>query len=494
MNKLKSFFSIVCLLAFALPANAASYYIDSEGGNDSNTGFSPAQAWKTLDAVNGKSFQPGNQILFKAGTRYTGQLALKGSGAMIGDKAQPIIVGMYGQGPKPRIDGQGQALHTLLLRNADYWEIRDLEITNHGPTPVPERTGVHILCDGYGTMHGIHISALSVHDVNGDLDKRREGCGIFFESRGGNDSCFDDLTIENCHVVRTDRNGICQRTLGPTHSTHVAIRGNLLEDIGGDGIKLWGSDGGIVEHNTLLGGRMRCADAAAGMWPFASDHCIFQFNEVSRMKGTLDGEGFDSDYLCHGNIFQYNYSHDNDGGFMLICAPGNSYCQGTIIRYNISQNDGIHTSRIFHFGGNSSDTLIYNNLIFVGAKQDVPMLNFTEWSGGSAHNTSFFNNIFYVEGSVSYKWGKSTDNVFDNNVFYGNHQSPPTDDHAITTKPALAKPGSGADGIESLAGYQWQPDADVPRGHLVADNGGRDFFGNAVPADRGPCVGVEERK
>jgi hypothetical protein len=493
MNKFKAFFIIASFAAFGVSAQAANYYVDSDSGNDSNSGLAPDQAWKTLDVVNGKSFQPGNQILFKAGTHYAGQLALKGSGAMIDGKAQPIVVGKYGDGPKPRIDGQGQALDTLLLRNADYWEIRDLEITNHGASAVPERTGVRILCEDYGTMHGIHINGLFVHDVNGDLDKRREGCGIFFEARGGNDSCFDDLTIENCHIVHTDRNGICQRTLGRTRSTHVAIRGNLLEDIGGDGIKLWGSDGGIVEHNVLRGGRMRCADAAAGMWPYASDHCIFQFNEVSGMKGTLDGEAFDSDYICHGNIFQYNYSHDNDGGFMLICAPGNSYCQGTIIRYNISQNDGMHTSRIFHFGGNSSDTLVYNNLIFVSAKQDVPLLNFTEWSGGSAHNTSFFNNIFYVEGSVGYKWGTSVDNIFDNNIFYGHHVSPPKDDHAITTRPALANPGAGSDGIDSLAGYKWQANAIVPRGHLVPDNGGRDFFGNAVPADRAPCVGVEER-
>ena len=169
-----------------------------------------------------------------------------------------------------------------------------------------------------------------MHDVNGDLRKSHEGCGIYFESLGGKESRFDDLRIENCHVARTDRNGICQRrSEGAARSLGVVIRGNLLEDIGGDGIKPWGSDGALVEHNVLRGGRMRCQDAAAGIWPWDCDDTVIQFNEVSGMHGIVDGQGFDSDFLCRRSIFQYNYSHDNDGGFMLICTPGDSYCDDT---------------------------------------------------------------------------------------------------------------------------------------------------------------------
>ena len=78
------------------------------------------------------------------------------------------------------------------------------------------------------------------------------------------------------------------------------IRGNLLEDIGGDGIKLWGSNGALVEHNVLRGGRMRCKDAAAGIWPWDCDDTVIQFNEVCGMKGTVDGQGFDSDFFAVG--------------------------------------------------------------------------------------------------------------------------------------------------------------------------------------------------
>lgn len=478
----------IFLLGVAVPAAARDYYVNSQSGDDAHSGLSRAQAWRTLERVNEQVFQPGDRILFRAGTRYTGQLAPHGSGTA----EHPICIGKYGMGALPRIDGKGEVLDTLLLSNVEFWDVSHLEITNLGTNRAPWRTGVHVLCRNFGVMRHIHLQDLFVHDVNGSLFKRNEGCGIYFESQGGKGSCFDDLLIENCHVVRTDRNGICQRTSSGVHSRHVVIRGNRLEDIGGDGIKVWGSDAPLVEYNIVHGARMRCPGAAAGIWPFDCNDALIQFNEVSGMKGTKDGEGFDSDFLCHHSVFQYNYSHDNQGGFMLICTPGNSYNDGTVIRYNISRNDGINTARVFHFGGSSSNTMIYNNTIYIGTNQDVPLLYFSEWKGGWARDVKFYNNIFYVAGRVSYVWGKSQDVVFDHNVFFGNAGNIPPDPHAVTNCPPLINPDSGGDGIASLQGYRLKSDVAFPLGRMVPDNGGRDFFGNAVPANRPPCIGAAQ--
>jgi hypothetical protein len=482
--------AVLFLTATLFHASASVYYVDGDSGDDTHDGSSPTQAWKSLNTVNAHVFQPGDQLLLKAGTHYTGQLKPQGSGKPDDGHPQSILLGMYGQGAKPRIDGNGDFRDTLLLRNAEFWDVQDLEITNLGTNRQPSRTGVRVVTDGFGTMRHIHLRRLYVHDVNSDLRKDREGCGIFFESRGGNASHFDDFLVEDCHLLRTDRNGICQRTSGRSRSINVVIRGNLLEDIGGDGIKLWGSNGGLVERNTLRGGRTRCEDYAAGIWPFDCDDTVIQFNEVSGMKGDKDGQGFDSDYLCRRSLFQYNYSHDNEGGFILVCTPGNSYNEDTVIRYNISQNDGINSARVFHFGGGAKNTKVYNNTIYIGPKQDLPLLLFDTWNRGDANGTHFINNIFYADGRVTYNWGKSTNTDFDNNIFYGTHVGTPTDPHATTNRPPLIGPGTGAQGFDSLQGYTPGPNATFPRGQIVPNTGGHDFFGHSVPENQPPSIGA----
>jgi hypothetical protein len=480
--------TICCALAIAVPATGTLYYIDSDTGSDDDSGLSPAQAWKSLEKVNGTVFGPGDQVLFKRGTRYTGQLRPQGSGR----SGQPILIGSYGLGPRPRIDGEG-ILDTILIRNVEHWHITGLEVTNLGPDRQPWRTGVRIVVEDYGPMRGIHLTDLYVHDVNGDLRKSHEGCGIFFEARGGKDSHFNDLRIENCHVVRTDRNGICQRRSGQAaRSVGVVIRGNLLEDIGGDAIKTWGSNGALIEHNVVRGARTRCEDYAAGIWPWDCDDTLIQFNEVTGVKGIKDGQAFDSDYRCRNTVFQYNYSHNNEGGFILICSPGNSYCEGTIVRYNISQNDGLNTARVFHFGGGPKNTHIHNNLIYIGPHQDLPLLLFTEWNKGNAENTYFYNNIFYVDGRVRYEWGKSRNNVFENNVFFGNHVDPPADAQGLTAKPPLIAPGAGDHGLNSLGGYRFGEFLSQFTGRAIENPGERDFFGNPLPAGQPLVIGVHQ--
>jgi hypothetical protein len=466
---------------------AATYHLDDVHGDDNGAGTSPDAAWRSLERANRHPFQPGDRLLLRAGSRFVGQLAPQGSGT----GAEPIRLGKYGTGDAPRLDGQGQVQDTLLLRNVEFWEVADLEITNQGERREPWRTGVRIVSDGFGRMRHIYLHNLHVHDVNGDLRKEQEGCGIFFESRGGNRSHFDGLRIENCRVVRTDRNGICQRNGSRARSTGVVIRGNRLEDIGGDGIKLWGSNGGVIEHNVLRGARMRCEDYAAGIWPFDCDDTLIQFNEVSGVRGTKDGQAFDSDYRCRRSVFQYNYSHDNEGGFMLICAPGNSYNEGTIIRYNLSQNDGINSARVFHISG-AKDTLIHNNTLYIGTNQDLPLVIFNEWSGGNAQNTRFVNNLIYVDGRVTYDLGKSRGTVFENNLYFGNHVSPPTDANAVTNAPPLAQAGGAGDGFAAAKGYRLTSLPAFLVGQTVTGGVTRDFFGQPVPTNRPPAIGCAE--
>jgi len=475
---------------------AKVFYIDSVTGDDGNDGFSPSQAWKTLTPVNTMTFIPGDRILFKAGTSYTGRLKPLGSG----EDGNPIIIDIYDNGDKPRIDGEGNVNPTLSLENVEYYEVSNLEITNTGPTRVAGRKGIGISANSIALpiAHHIHLKNLYVHDVNGsNVKDDGGGTGISVECNGAN-SRYDDLLIENCHLVRTDRNGIgfwnnwCDPAGDWNPSTNVVIRGNLLEDIGGDGIVPIGCHGALVEYNTLIGGRTRAQDWAAGMWPWGCTDTIFQYNEVSGMVGTKDGQAYDCDWQCGGTIFQYNYSHDNDGGLMLVCSKGGSVygCRNSIIRYNISENDGSN-SRIFHISGNTTNTKIYNNIIYVGSHLNLKMVKFDQWNGGTPDGTQFYNNIFYVDGTVSYELDTHTNTFFENNVFYGNHVSPPSDPYAITSDPMLISPGSGGSGLDSVEGYKLQTGSPcITAGQTIADNGGRDFWCYLLDSGKNPDIGA----
>ena len=61
----------------AAAASATTYYLDSEGGNDSNDGVTPATAWQTLAKANALTPQPGDKVLFKRGGVWRGTLTAK---------------------------------------------------------------------------------------------------------------------------------------------------------------------------------------------------------------------------------------------------------------------------------------------------------------------------------------------------------------------------------------------------------------------------------
>ncbi len=490
-----------------------TFYIDSAGGADSAGGRSAETAWRSLGRVNANVFTPGDRIRFKAGSRFSGQLHPQGSGS---EKA-PIIVDSYGEGEKPLIEAEGQFREALLLENQDYWEINNLQLTNTGPTRETFRYGVRVKSWDYGTMRHINLKNLDVHDVNGSLVKKDagEGHGIVWEN-GGDEvpSRFDGLLIEGCHLVRTDRNGICGHTYYPNGrgekwfpSLNVVIRRNLLEDIGGDAIKVWGCDGALVEHNVVRGARERCDDYAAGIWPWNSDNTLIQYNEVSGVKGYKDGQSFDSDGFCANTVFQYNYSYDNDGGFMLICGRENT---GTVIRYNISQND---RSRLFHIAGLPEDIEIYNNVFYTGKGIDLHLFL---WTGGGENwprDITVLNNIFYSDGvgrnSSGMKrrrepvydgtyisrpgFGGAKDVKFENNILHGKFTDIPREWRAMMRDPMLEEPGRGSEGFDSLDGYRLRDGSPAAgAGKRVEHNGGRDFWDNKLP-DGKPSIGVHEK-
>jgi hypothetical protein len=406
------------------------------------------------------------------------------------------------------IRGDGLVEDAVLLKNQEYWEISDLEITNNG-TSRAVRRGVHLVAENCGDLHHIYIRNLTVHDVNGDFKEKVNG-GIHYSSIGDSKpSRFIDLRIEGNHIYHVDRSGIFGWS---THwirskwypSLSVVIRDNVLDDIGGDGIVNVATDGAVVEYNVVSHASQRSQDYNVGIWPWSADNTIVQYNEVYGMTGQHDAEGFDSDWNSRNTIIQYNYSHDNEGGFLLICDDGSQSPKvsagnvGTIVRYNISQNDH---HRGIKLSGPVKNTLIYNNTIYVGKGENVDLVLHTDWTGW-ASDTFIYNNIFYVEGAGQFGYGvtgnpdgsytstagpgKSLNNVYDYNVYYGVKSA--DDPHAITVNPLLEQPGNAGNGRSGLSGYALRNNSPaMASGKLIENNGGKDFFG----ADLRSCRSID---
>jgi Right handed beta helix region len=489
---LSAWVAMSCLCAVPGKALSTEYYIDAVAGNDTKAGTSPETAWKTLNKVSATTFRAGDVILLKAGSSWKGQLWPKGSGAA----GQPIRVGKYGEGAKPVIHGDGLVEDAVLLKNQEYWEIEDLEVTNSG-TAKATRRGVHLALENFGEAHHIVVRRMTIHDISGRDDEKDNGGLTYTCLNKQKLSRFVDLLIEDNEIYRTDRDGISgwsdpwmRSSWYP--SLGVIVRGNHLRDIGGDGMMIVETDGALLEKNVVAYANQRSDGYNVALWTWSADNSVIQYNEAFGTKGQRDGEGFDSDWNSRNTLIQYNYSHDNEGGFVLICNEGGLKSSdsagnvGTIVRYNISANDG---HRGITISGPVRDTLIYNNTIYVGPKQSSDVVLFTDWAGWSS-NTSFFNNIFCIAGEARIGHatsraddgahtsapglGESRDNKFDSNIYFG-HINPAEDAHGLAADPAFVAPGKG------VQGYALKENSNArASGSRIPENGGRDYFGTKL--------------
>lgn len=483
----------------ASPAHAAgtngTYYVDcSKSRAGTGTQSSP---WNSLSQVDSTTFAPGNQILLARGTTCAGTLAPKGSGTA----AAVIAVDAYGTGAKPIVAGGG-ASDAVLLSNQQYWEIRNLEVTNHGATAA-NRRGVHIVLQDYGTGTHYRLTNLTVHDVNGDGKKDLGGsAGIQFDVYGNAvKTRFDDVILDGNTVYTVDRSGInmstswmCRASMGWISGctpgvetyypwTRFIVRNNTVHDIGGDGIVMQYTQNGLAEHNVAYQTSDRWYGSNAAIWDWNADGVVFQYNEayqVQKLPDNGDGMAWDADFGTDGTVYQYNYSHDNQGGMAMFCGCGGNGSSTTnaTFRYNISQNDG---GQVLRDAGESNGRF-YNNTVYepVGATADILT------SGGSS--LTIANNIIVNNGTGGYHYSGTT---FSNNILTGTLSGAPSGQ--INADPGLAAPGKAGTGLGTVAGYQLTAGSPaIGAGRTLAGNGGRDFWGHTVPAVCSPDIGADQ--
>ena len=490
------------------------YYVDAAAKSDTYDGMTTEQPLKTLAQVNALELQPGDTVLFKKDCRWVGSLHIQYSGT----KDNPITFGMYGEGVnKPWIDGAGIVNAAVWGEDISFVEIRNLEVTNAGDE-INYHRGISIIAV-YENVEGIVIKDCYVHDVDSCVEKVETNVasgftdyhwygGIIVRARSNENPIDYDIilkdiliegnTVERCSVLGIAAGGAMTSFYEDAKCQDIVIRGNFVSKCYGDGIVLFNDEGGLIEHNVAAynGTQTRMDRAYVGIWIIWSDNCLIQYNESYGQGASVDGEGFDIDGGCNGTIVQYNYSHDNAGGFLLLVqwAGGDA-----IVRYNVSVND--HRSLIFHSFGNYEEPRmrvdIYNNTFFttqpLNAALDIDINN-----GFPKSDYAYYrNNIFCVKNgtSATFVYPEVADLFgFENNLYYGFSDSTIpwlTEEEILTEDPMFTFVGSAGIGFDSLEGYKLLSSSPcLNSGIEIFNHGGLDFWGNTIDEEASWNIGA----
>ncbi len=536
MKKFLVFFGLIMTIGSHAQT---TYFVDDLAGSDNNEGTSRKTAFQSIEKINRQTLNPGDSVLFRRGGEWVGNLLPGGSGTA----NKRIVIGAYGNGPAPVLDAKGRvsegekASYTVRLFNQEYIEIRDLKIKNFKPFEVPEKMeskgnlsfvnspkiGIYIEGRDCGTLHEIHLINLEICDINGNMSTKDNG-GVFTEITGNADeskrvkSNFDGLYTEGCSIHHVDRTGWSNTSVwwnrslkskwgdtlanGKIHnwvpSEKVVFRNNKFEYAGANALIVRVANSPLIEHCFFSHNGIKGSGNAS--FPFNCDNALFQYNEACYTvynseadswdnKKDADAGGFDSDWNCKNSVFQYNYSHHNGFGGILICCDGGSkisFNDGTIIRYNIFEDNGNHAIRT---SGNATNSKIYNNVIFSGNELDSVQLIYHKNWGGYSDSTAYANNIFYSSGQGnSIDLGQSTRNIFSANTFFGIIRNEPADLLKSKLDPMFKGESCSENNWKAFLRFMLQTGSpEINKGIIIEDCPDKDFNGNRIKgmSDRG---------
>lgn len=459
-----------------------------------------------------------------------------------------------GNVPSPFTSGTTKNVQTVgltgavNLRNQEYVHIANLELSNDDDfatditrgSYVRDGVSVSINADllpaGADTiMDGIVIRDLHVHDIDGpSIWQRIHYGGVNFQVFGSQQygayatggHYFRDIEIVNntferveLHAIQFgfnwfgDQVGYNDET-GKFHegweqlwvrdrdlySRNVHIAHNYAESIGQGPYQFANTKNLLAEYNEANGWLQRYEQVSAGLYLWAGAESVMRFNEIyDGPANQYDATPWDLEFTNFDVTYEYNYSHDNKGGWMAYMGnSGNS-----VARYNLSVNDnGVIWKNML--SSNYSPTYVLNN-VFV---YDGSILE-------SVHDevlkdrVYFANNIFYNTSTTdtttwAAKPGGLDRAVFSNNAYYeasGEYSTQqPKDDRAVIGDPIFVgdpadyAQGAGVENIRQSASIFRLDDASplVDAGRYNERIGEFDFFGDPSYRGDAPDIGLHE--
>jgi len=326
-----------CLVLFAAGAvgRAATFYVSESTGNDAWSGTKAEASgtdgpWKTLAKAAARKCEPGDQILLKRGDTWHEELHPQGSGT----PAAPILIGAYGEGPRPVIDrvDDKQDRNGIYLYDQEGYSIVGLEFARC-------MTGIYAeFSKGCPTKKHLLVEDCYFHDAllyqhYEDYPKRKIGLGIcLFSFETANKVVLTDITLRKC-VFRRLASGVWTNSPDNFNKNasfiynfaNMTIEDCLFEEGYQWQLGLRGVAGGAVRRCVThdVGRGFRSFNGVAGAMFFRCKDWVFEDSEwgfVDIGLGSGDGEAFDFEGNCDNMTMRDCLFHDTDGpGFLLCC-------------------------------------------------------------------------------------------------------------------------------------------------------------------------------
>jgi Right handed beta helix region len=357
---------------FSPIAIATTYYVQP-AGDDSFSGTSPGQAWKTLSRVNLASLSAGARVLLAGGAIFSGSLRFGPDDR--GTPKAPITIGSFGAGRAVLSAGKEPGISVY---DTGGFVIRDLVVSGMGRT-TNRADGIAFINDLPGDAKLAFIRVQNV-EVSGFGET-----GIAVRGARGR-SGYRDVRIVDSIARDNGRAGIWVDGTVPYANTDVQIVGvQVFNNSGmpgarahtGDGMILGSVDGGLIERSVAHGNGWLCdtqIGGPVGIWTVQSRRITIQHNlsYQNRTGGLRDGGGFGLDGGVTESVLQYNRSFENDGaGYGLYHYAGALPWGSNRIRRNWSRDDGRKNGygAITAYSYNApmgSVEIIDNEIIFTG--------------------------------------------------------------------------------------------------------------------------------
>lgn len=370
-------FAVLTMTLLSSVSFAASYYVDSVGGNDSNPG-TVAQPWRTVAKVKGTALIAGDIVYFKCGGIWN-ELLYPASGV----SGKDVMYDAYGTGNKPSIRG-------FYADNKSYVKVQNIEFKNNS-TDIP-----------FLIYNGSHH--ISVYNCTITADTACTSYSALWLSKNVSYNRISNCTITHNNINRQ------------TDVINLRLNANY----------------NVIQNNTISGATHYCLalEGNTDIYPsYTCNNNIILNNKINAKNGA----GIALISGSHNNVVDGNTvtggkstSFDVNLPRSLKVTTKNNIVRRNIIRDNIDPNSSGISTEVYAYGSYPANVAtnnhIYNNTIYNVTK--YPIVIATDKSTGAAAYKNYYkNNVVYGDYYNTYQVTIMVhpaiyDNYFSNNLLY----------------------------------------------------------------------------